>query len=87
MVSIGSGPRRGRTALRVAAVVAAAAAVVAVVLGVRVDHLNQQVNALRASTPLTRAEQSAMASPSTREVALKAPSTGVGAGRARSRSS
>ncbi|MGD0392179.1 MAG: anti-sigma factor [Acidimicrobiales bacterium] len=77
VVSIGSGPRRGRTALRVAAVVAAAAAVVAVLLGVRVDHLNQQVNALRASTPLTRAEQAAMASPSTREVALKAPSAGA----------
>jgi hypothetical protein len=77
VVPIGSRPRRGRTAIRVAAVVAAAAAVVAVVLGVRVDHLNQQVNALRASTPLTRAEQSVMASPSTREVALKAPSTGA----------
>ncbi len=77
VVSIGSRSRRGRTAIRVAAVVAAAAAVVAVVLGVRVDHLNQQVNALRASTPLTRAEQSVMASPSTREVALKAPSTGA----------
>ncbi len=55
---------------------AAAAAVVAVALGIRVHHLDQQVNALRASTPLTRAEQSAMASPSTREVTMKAPSTG-----------
>jgi anti-sigma factor RsiW len=75
VVPIGSGRRRSRVAARVAVVVAVAAAVVAVVLGVRVDHLNHQVNAFRAPTSLTRAEQAAMASPSTRVVDLRAPTT------------
>ncbi len=75
VVAIGTGGRRGRTAMRVAVVVAAAAAVVAVVLGVQVGHLHHQVNALQASAPLTRAEQAAIASPSTREVPLRAPSS------------
>ena len=74
VVPIGSGRRRGRTAMQVAVVVATAAAVVAVVLGIQVDHLNHRVDALRAPTPLTRAEQAAIASPSTRVVDLRAPS-------------
>ena len=74
VVAIDPSRRRGRMVMRVAVVVGAAAAVVAVVLGVQVDHLNRQVNALRSSTPLTRAEQAAMAAPSTRVVPLRAPS-------------
>jgi anti-sigma factor RsiW len=60
-------------AMRAVAVIAAAAAVVAVVLGVQVNHLHHQVNA---STPLSSAERSAIALPSTRTVALTAGAAG-----------
>lgn len=56
-----------------AVVVGAAAAVVAIVLGVRVDHLDHQVSALRSSAGLTAAERAALARPSTRQVDLTAP--------------
>lgn len=77
VIPIGSGSRRGRTAVRAALIVGAAAAVAAVALGVRVDHLNHQVSALQGSTPLTRAEQAALDAPSTKQVLLRAPSTGT----------
>ena len=79
VVPIGRGSRRGRMALRGAVVVGAAAAVAAVALGVNVDHLNHQVSALQGSTALTRAEQAAIDAPSTKEVPLRAPSTGTAA--------
>ncbi len=61
--------RRGRLAMA-GGLVAAAAVAVAVVLGVQVDHLQHQLN-----TPaLTRAEQSALAQPSTERVDLRPPS-------------
>jgi hypothetical protein len=56
-----------------AALVAAAAAVVSIVLGVRVNHLDQQVNALTSPSGLTAAERAAMAEASSREVRLTAP--------------
>ncbi len=52
--------------------VAAAAAVVAVLLGVRVNHLDHQVSTLKSSS-LTAAEQAALANPTTRRVELSAP--------------
>src|SRR5581483_11052920 len=65
-----------------AAVVAAAAAVVAVVLGVRVDHLDHQVSALTAPASLRAAERAALAAPSTRSIALSAPTGSASAARA-----
>jgi anti-sigma factor RsiW len=60
--------RRSRQwGVRVASAVAAAAAVVALVLGVQVNHLHNQVNAL---APLSAAEQSAVNAPSTKQVHL-----------------
>jgi hypothetical protein len=64
---IGSG-RRGRWAVRAAGIVAAAAAVVAIVLGVQVNHLHNQVNASRAT--LSGAERSALALSTTRQIQL-----------------
>jgi anti-sigma factor RsiW len=49
--------------------VAAAALIVAVVLGVQVHHLNQQ----NATPALTRAEQAALAQPSTKRILLTPP--------------
>ena len=68
MVSLAS-KRRGRVAA-VATVVAVAAAVVALVLGLQVHHLDNQVSALQARSTLTGAEQAALADPSTQKVAL-----------------
>jgi anti-sigma factor RsiW len=56
-----------------AAVVAAAAAVVAIVLGVRVNHLDHQVSALTSPAGLSAAEREALAASSTRKVQLTAP--------------
>ncbi len=56
-----------------AAAVAAAAAVVAIVLGVRVIHLDHQVNALTSPSGLIAAEQEAIRAHSSREVELTAP--------------
>ncbi len=69
VVPIADGRSRRRLALRLATVAAAAAAVVAVVLGVQVDHLHHQVSSLQ-SGPLSAAEQSALADPSTKKVRL-----------------
>jgi anti-sigma factor RsiW len=57
-----------------AGVVAAAAAVLALVFGLQVHHLNSQVNALQSGPQLSAAEQAALASPSTRQVALASTS-------------
>jgi len=73
VVPISAASRRRRWAMPAVAVIAAAAAVVAVVLGVQVNHLHHQVNA---SAPLSSAERSAMALPSTRTVALTAGAAG-----------
>jgi anti-sigma factor RsiW len=62
---------RSRRLARAGGVVAAAAVALAVVLGVQVDHLHHQLN-----TPaLTRAEQSALAQPSTQRIELRPPSS------------
>ncbi len=62
---------RSRRLAMAGGVVAAAAVAVAVVLGVQVDHLHHQLN-----TPaLTRAEQTALAQPSTKRVELRSPSS------------
>jgi hypothetical protein len=50
-----------------------AAAVIAIVLGVRVNHLNQQVNALQNPSALAQAEQTALDAPSTKQVQLTVP--------------
>jgi anti-sigma factor RsiW len=73
VVPISAAARRRPWAMRAVAVIAAAAAVVAVVLGVQVNHLHHQVNA---SAPLSSAERSAIALPSTRTVALTAGAAG-----------
>jgi anti-sigma factor RsiW len=73
VVPISAAVRRRPWAMRAVAVIAAAAAVVAVVLGVQVNHLHHQVNA---SAPLSSAERSAIALPSTRTVALTAGAAG-----------
>jgi anti-sigma factor RsiW len=65
---IGSGRGRGRWAARAVGIVAAAAAVVAIVLGVQVHHLHNQVNASRAT--LSGAERSALALSTTRQIDL-----------------
>jgi anti-sigma factor RsiW len=70
--------RRRRLASVTGGVVAAAAVVVAVVLGVEVAHLHNQLQ-----TPaLTRAEQAALAAPSTRQVHLTTPAGGAASGSA-----
>jgi Anti-sigma-K factor rskA/Putative zinc-finger len=68
----GAGGHRGgrRWVTAGAVVLAAAAAVVAVVLGVRVNHLDHQVNALQASSGLAGAERAALADPATRQLEL-----------------
>jgi anti-sigma factor RsiW len=66
--------RRNRWVLRGAGLVAAAAAVIALVLGVQVHHLNNQVSALQVHPSLSAAEQAAMQQPSTRQVQLTSKS-------------
>jgi len=76
--------RRGRRwAAWTAAAAAVAAGVVAVVLGVQVRHLDHQVNSLQA--PLSAAERSALASPTTRQVELVAAPGSAGAASERAR--
>jgi hypothetical protein len=70
VVPIAEGRSRRRLALRAVTIAAAAAAVVAVVLGVQVDHLHHQVSSLQSRSPLSAAEQSALADPSTKRVLL-----------------
>ena len=65
-----SAARHRRLAVAGGGLVAAAAVVVAVVLGVQVGHLHNELN----TTPaLTRAEQAALSLPSTERVRLTAP--------------
>jgi anti-sigma factor RsiW len=63
--------RRGRWVRVAAAVVGAAAAVLALVLGLQVHHLNNQVNALQSHPSLSTAEQAALRVPSTMVVPLR----------------
>jgi hypothetical protein len=70
--------RSARRAATIATIAAAAAAVVAVVLGVQVDHLHHQVSSLQARSPLSAAEQSALADPSTKKVQLTAAPSSSG---------
>jgi anti-sigma factor RsiW len=70
----GAGSGRRRPWVTAGAVtLAVAAAVVAVVFGVRVNHLDHQVNALTSPAGLKAAEQAAIEAPSSREVELTAP--------------
>jgi alkylhydroperoxidase family enzyme len=68
VVAIGSGRRR--FALTGAGVVTAAAAVLALVLGLQVHHLNGRVTALQDTPQLSAAERAALASPTTRKIAM-----------------
>ena len=74
--------RRHRWLVRTASLAAAAAAVLAVVLGVQVNHLNHQVNALGASRQtVSAAAQAALENPTTRRVQLTPPpASGVAPG-------
>jgi anti-sigma factor RsiW len=71
--------RRHRWMVRTASLVAAAAAVLAVVLGVQVNHLNHQVNALNSSRPsVNAAAQAALENPNTQRIQLTPPATSSG---------
>jgi hypothetical protein len=74
VIPIGSGRPRSRWAVSAVAIVAAAAAVVAIVLGVQVNHLHNQVNASGAT--LAGAERSALAQPTTRQIHLTSERSG-----------
>jgi len=63
--------RRRQWARRAAAVVGAAAAVLALVLGLQVHHLDNQVTALQSHPSLSAAEQAALRAPSTKVVPLR----------------
>jgi anti-sigma-K factor RskA len=79
VVPITRAGNRNRMLVRVGTVVAAAAAVVAVVLGVQVHHLHQQVSALQSHSQLSAVEQAALRDPSTRTVDLTAATSTTGA--------
>jgi anti-sigma-K factor RskA len=71
--------RRSRWMVRTASLVAAAAAVLAVVLGVQVNHLNHQVNALTSTRPsVSAAAQAALENPTTQRIQLTPPATSPG---------
>jgi len=72
VVPITAGARRRRWARGAGAVVGAAAAVLALVLGLQVHHLDNQVNALQSHPSLSAAEQAALREPSTMVVPLRA---------------
>ena len=76
VVPITARTRRGRWARRAGAVVGAAAAVLALVLGLQVHHLNNQVTALQSHPSLSAAEQAALREPSTMVVPLRATAGG-----------
>jgi hypothetical protein len=71
--------RRSRVVGRIATVVAAAAAVVALVFGLQVHHLNQQVSALQGQPSLSGAERAALAEPSTQKIELTSSTGGSSA--------
>ncbi len=73
VVPIGSS-RRSRWVRSGAIVAAAAAAVIALVFGLQVHHLNNQVNALQAQPGLSAAEQAALGQSTTRQVQLTSKS-------------
>jgi anti-sigma-K factor RskA len=71
--------RRHRWMVRTASLVAAAAAVLAVVLGVQVNHLNHQVNALSSTRQsVSAAAQAALENPTTQRIQLTPPATSPG---------
>lgn len=71
--------RRHRWMIRSASLVAAAAAVLAVVLGVQVNHLDHQVNALNSTRQsVSAAAQAALESPTTQRIQLTPPATSPG---------
>ena len=71
--------RRHRWMVRTASLVAAAAAVLAVVLGVQVNHLNHQVNALSSTRQsVSAAAQAALENPATQRLQLTPPATSPG---------
>ncbi len=75
VVPIGHGRRRSPMVVRAVSLVAAAAAVVAIILGVQVDHLHHQVNALQSHPQLSAVEQSILRDPATKKVSLTALSS------------
>ncbi len=77
VVPLDGARRRSRVVTVAAGLVAAAAAVVALVFGVQVGHLHNQVNALQSGSRLSGAERAALAAPGTRRIALADP-TGSG---------
>jgi len=71
--------RRNRWMVRTASLVAAAAAGLAVVLGVQVNHLNHQVNALSLTRQsVSAAAQAALENPATQRIQLTPPATSGG---------
>jgi anti-sigma factor RsiW len=82
VVPITTRTRRGQWARRAAAVVGAAAAVLALVLGLQVHHLDNQVTALQSQPSLSSAEQAALRAPSTMVVALRGSGAGPSPARA-----
>jgi hypothetical protein len=62
--------RRNRLVRSGAILVAAAAVAIALVFGLQVHHLNNQVNALQANPALSAAERAAVQQPSTKQVHL-----------------
>lgn len=68
--------RRHRWMVRTASLAAAAAAVLAVVLGVQVNHLNHQVNALNSThQSVSAAAEAALENPATQRIQLTPPAT------------
>jgi anti-sigma-K factor RskA len=71
--------RRHRWMVRTASLVAAAAAVLAVVLGLQINHLNHQVNALSSTRQtVSAAAQAALENPTTQRIQLTPPTTSPG---------
>ena len=71
--------RRHRWMVRTASLVATAAAVLAVVLGLQVNHLNHQVNALSSTRQtVSAAAQAALENPTTQRIQLTPPTTSPG---------
>jgi anti-sigma factor RsiW len=79
VISLDQSRRRHRWMVRTASLVAAAAAVLAVVLGVQVNHLNHQVNALNSThQSVSAAAQAALENPATQRIQLTPPATSSG---------
>ncbi|HEY1989598.1 MAG TPA: anti-sigma factor [Acidimicrobiales bacterium] len=79
VIQLDQSRRRHRWMVRTASLVAAAAAVLAVVLGVQVNHLNHQVNALSSThQSVSAAAQAALENPNTQRIQLTPPATSPG---------